>query len=337
MECFRVRYIVMIVVTGASGLVGANLVRALLFAHQRVRVVVHRESAAFQGLKVEQVKADLRDPDSLSKAFSHADLVYHLAGLITISGSDWVQAEQINTLGTRNVVDACLKNKVKRLIHFSSIEAVQQKPLNVPVNDDSPLVHSSEAPPYARSKAAAEIEVQSGIQRGLDAILMRPTAIVGPYDFKPSLLGQAIIKLASGHMPFLVTGGFDWVDVRDVVSAALSAARKAPCGYSYILSGHWHSISEMAQLLCDFGCKRTTRIVFPRFIAYPFAPLLEWAAKIHHSEPIYTRVSLRTLNSNHVISHERATRELGYEPRPISETLADTLHWFIEKNYLRVH
>lgn len=327
----------MIVVTGASGLVGANLVRALLDAHQRVRVVVHRESAAFQGLDVDQVKADLRDLDSLTKAFNHADLVYHLAGLITVSGSNWTEVEQINTLGTRNVVDACLKNRVNRLIHFSSIEALQQKPLDVPVTDDSPLVRFNSAPPYARSKAAAELEVRSGIQRGLNAILIRPTAIIGPYDFKPSLLGQAIIKLAEGNMPFLVTGGFDWVDVRDVVSAAITAARKTPCGRSYIISGHWHSITEMAQMLFDFGCKRTTRIVFPRIVAYPFAPLLEWTANIRHSEPVYTRVSLRTLNSNHVISHERATQELGYAPRPITQTLNDTLQWFIEKDYLRVN
>ena len=325
----------MIVVTGASGLVGANLVRALLDAHQRVRVVVHRESAAFQGLNVEQVKADLRDLDSLNLAFRRADLVFHLAGLITVSGSDWTQVEQINTLGTRNVVDACLKNKVNRLIHFSSIEALQQTPLNVPVDECRQLVNSNEAPPYARSKAAGEMEVQTGIQRGLDAILIRPTAIIGPYDFKPSLLGQAIIKLASGHMPFLVTGGFDWVDVRDVVSAAILAARKAPCGRSFLLSGHWHSIQEMARMLCDLGCKRTNRIVLPRAVAYPFAPLLEWAAKIQHTEPVYTRVSLRTLNSNHVISHERATQELGYNPRSVKETLADTLQWFIDKNYLR--
>jgi dihydroflavonol-4-reductase len=326
----------MIVVTGASGLVGANLVRALLNDHRRVRVVVHRESAAFQGLNVDQVKADLRDPESLTKAFNHADLVYHLAGLITVSGSDWLQTEQINTLGTRNVLDACLKNNVNRLIHFSSIEAVQQKPLNVPVNDRSSLVNPNGAPPYARSKAAAEMEVRAGIQRGLDAIILRPTAIIGPNDFKPSLLGQAIIKLASGRMPFLVTGGFDWVDVRDVVSGAILAARKAPCGSSYILSGHWHSISEMAQMLCDYGCRHTTRITFPRQIAYPFAPLMEWVAHIQHSEPIYTRVSLRTLNSNHVITHDRAKQELGYEPRPMAETLADTLNWFIEKNYLRI-
>jgi dihydroflavonol-4-reductase len=214
---------------------------------------------------------------------------------------------------------------------------LQQKPLNIQVDEDRQLVNFNEAPPYARSKAAAEREVQSGIQRGLDAILIRPTAIVGPFDFKPSLLGQAIIKLASGRMPFLVTGGFDWVDVRDVVSAAILAARKAPCGRSYLLSGHWLSIQEMARMLCELGCKRTTRIVLPRAVAYPFAPLMGWAAKIQHSEPVYTRVSLRTLNSNHFISHERASRELGYQPRPITDTLADTLQWFIEKNYLRVH
>jgi len=208
--------------------------------------------------------------------------------------------------------------------------------MNIPVDENRSLVISSEAPPYARSKAAAEREVQSGIQRGLDAILIYPTAIIGPFDFKPSLLGQAIIKLASGRMPFLVTGGFDWVDVRDVVSGAILAARKAPCGRSYLLSGHWQSIQEMAKILFDLGCERTNRIVIAREAAYPFASLMEWAAKIQHIEPVYTRVSLRTLNSNHVISHERASRELGYNPRPIMDTLADTLHWFIEKNYLQV-
>lgn len=326
----------MIVVTGASGLVGANLVRALLDAHQRVRVVVHHASAAFQGLKVEQVRADLHDQETLNNAFRHADLVFHLAGLITVSESNWSQAEHINTLGTRHVVDACLKNKVNRLIHFSSIEALQQKPLDIPVDEDCPLVLADQAPPYAKSKAAAEMEVQSGIQRGLDAILIRPTAIIGPNDFKPSLLGHAIIKLASGRMPFLVTGGFDWVDVRDVVSTTIRAARKAPCGQKYLLSGHWYSIKEMAKMISELGCKRTTRIVLPRAVAYPFAPLMEWAAKRQHSDPVYTRVSLRTLNSNHVISHERATRELGYQPRPIMETLADTLTWFIQRDYLQL-
>jgi dihydroflavonol-4-reductase len=324
----------MIVVTGASGLVGANLVRALLADRERVRVIVHRESAAFQGLHVDQIRADLRDPDSLDVAFRHADLVYHLAGLITVSSSNWKDVERINTLGTRNVVEACLKNKVNRLIHFSSIEVLQQKPFNTPVDENRPLVNPKDAPPYARSKAAAEMEVQSGIHRGLFAIFIRPTAIIGPFDFKPSLLGQAIIKLASGRMPFLVTGGFDWVDVRDVVSGAIRAARKASCGRSYIISGQWHSIADMANIVSRWGARGAARIVLPRVLAAPFAPLMEWAARLQQTEPIYTRVSLRTLNSNHVISHERATRELDYQPRPIKQTVVDTLQWFKDMNYL---
>ena len=324
----------MIVVTGASGLVGANLVRALLDRGLPIRAIVHKDVRALQGLDIEQVQADLLDEASLADAFKKADLVYHLAGLISVDDRSWEQVSRINIQGTRNVVEACLKSNIKRLVHFSSIEALQQEPLTVPVDEDRPLVDSPELPPYARSKAAGEREVMAGIERGLNAVIIHPTAVVGPNDTKPSFLGQAILRLATGRIPVLVSGGFDWVDARDVANGAIRAAEIAPKGRSYILGGHWHSVSEMAGMAARLmGCK-APQIEVPIWLAYQFAPVMGLFAHFNGSAPIYTRVSLRTLNSNHHISHERATSELDYHPRMLNETLSDTLQWFASKGYL---
>ena len=233
----------MIVVTGASGLVGGNLVRAQLSQGRPVRALVHHDRRALDGLDVETASADLNDPASLEQAFRGAQVVYHLASTISIRMDNWDELERVNVNGTRSVVEACLRCGVRRLVYFSSIHAYQQEPFDQPLDEGRPLLTDSSIPPYERSKAAAELIARQAPQRGLDTVIIIPTAILGPYDFRPSYLGQALQLLMHGRIAALVPGGYDWVDVRDVVNGAMQAERLAPSGARYILSGHWQYIA----------------------------------------------------------------------------------------------
>ena len=322
------------VVTGASGHVGGNLLRALLEAGRPVRALVHQDRRALEGLDLEVVTGDVRDQETLRRAFAGAEVVYHTAAYISILGDEWPLLQEINVLGTRNVVQACLACGVRRLVHFSSIHALEQEPLDVPVDESRPLVDSRRASPYSRSKAAGEREVREGMARGLDAVILYPTAIIGPYDFRPSHFGQVLLYLARGKLPALVAGGFDWVDVRDVVAATLRAAEVAPPGARYLLSGHRVSLPEIAALVEEFTGVPAPRLVLPLGLAKAVAPLATLAARLLRMEPLFTTVAVEALGGNPRVSHERAGRDLGYRPRPFHETIRDTLRWFVEAGRL---
>ena len=318
------------VVTGASGHVGNNLVRRLLSEGRQVRVLVHRNTSTFDGLNIEKVRGDICDADSLKAVFAGADIVYHLAARVSIESSGWETLHSINTEGTRNVADACIQQNVRRLIHFSSIDAIEQKPIHTPVNEKSPLAHSKQHPPYDRSKASGEAEVKAAIERGLDAVIVNPTAIIGPYDFQPSHQGQMLLSMARGSLPTLIKGGFDWVDVRDVVFGAMQAEKSALRGSRYILGGHWASLSEIARMVEGTTGVPSPGFTCPLWLASAGAPLVTAFEHLRGRRPLYTRASIIAINSNHNISHEKAERDLDYHPRPLELTIRDTLAWFAD-------
>ncbi len=335
MEGFNYR---MIVVTGASGLVGANLVRALinestLTDGRGIRALIHRDQRALQGLDVELVQADLNDPVSLVMAFRGADTVYHLAATISLSMGGYDRLTETNVEGTRKVLSAYRQCGVRRMVYFSSIHTRQQAPLDQPLDEERPLLDDPVAPPYERSKVAAELEVKRAVAEGMDVVTIIPTAIVGPYDFKPSYIGKALLLLARGNLPALVSGGYDWVDVRDVVQGAIQAARAAPGGASYILSGCWHSIPEVARMVDGITRRRIPRPVVPLALASLVEPLMRHVGRLNGSQPLYTRAMLTALQSNRQVSHARASRDFGYNPRPFKETLQDTLNWLLADSH----
>ena len=327
----------MIAITGVSGLVGANLARALLTRGQQVRGVVHRERRAVEGLDIRLFEADVRDQESLHRAFKGVDVVYHCAARISLELDSWSEVQAVNVMGTRNVVDACRACGVRRLVHFSSIHAFEQAPLDVPLDENRPRVSSDSASPYDLSKVLGEAEALRGIQQGMEVVILNPTAIVGPYDVYPSYFGQALLSLYRGRVPALVSGGFDWVDVRDVAYAAIEAGETAESGASYILSGHWRSVRQVADQVTELGGRRVPPLTAPLGLAYWALPLVTRLRRVNNTLPIYTRLTLDALRSNRLISHARASRDLGYHPRPFRETIRDTLDWFADNSYMDSH
>jgi len=325
---------VLAVVTGASGHLGASLVRALLDQGWEVRALVRSDTRALESMDIDLTPGDVLDKDSLRIAFAGADVVFHLAGRISIVGWDCCEVEAINTTGVGNVIDACLHTNVKRLVHASSFHACCQHPLEDALDETRPLLDGGRHPPYNRTKARGEKILMSAVRDGLDAVIVSPTGMLGPNDYKPSHFGATLIALAKGRLPALVSAGLDWVDTRDVAQGMIAASQEAECGSKYMLSGHWARLTDIARYIAGITGIKPPRLVLPMPVAKAVSPLAELYCRASGSRPLFTPISMKELESNPQISHAKASRELGYQPRPLEQTLDDTLNWFQAHGFL---
>lgn len=324
-----------VAITGATGHLGVNLARALVAKRYNVRGVIPGDDHNVKALGIESFKGDIRDPYSLNRAFAGAEVVYHAASIALTSETDWPILESINITGTRNVVEACLHCNVGRLVYFSSIAAILQEPMNTPVDELRPLAETDECPPLARSMAAAEREVRKGIELGLDAVLLNPTGLIGPNDYELSRAGQILLAMAQGKLPALVDGGYNFVDVRDVVRAALRAGDVAPTGAKYLLSGAWASFRELADLIENITGKSQIMLTLPSWLARGGGPVVSAFNQITRQRIAIPEIPFKDLGKcNTTIGHDRASAELNYDPRELSESLVDTLRWYQESGRL---
>lgn len=314
-------------VIGASGHIGNNLCRALLEKGYSVKALIHQAAASLEGLPVVQEKGDLLDPTSLRTFLTGCDTVFHAAGKISIDGDKDGMVYAVNVAGTKNVVEACLACGVHKLIYFSSIHALQQLPEG-PLDESRPLVETSPLL-HDQAKSDAEREVMKGIAQGLETIIIIPTAAIGPYDFQPSLLGQGLVALYNRKLPSLVDGGFDWVDVRDIAKAAMAAMERGKSGERYVISGMWKTVKDLAYLVEEATGVVPPKFTSPQWLAKMGMPLAKAMSKITQAPLLYTYETLEVLvRCNRNISSLKARRELGFYPRPLSETLKDTFDWY---------
>ena len=320
-------------VTGASGHLGANLVRALIDRKWKVRALIHHETRSLEGIDIERVTGDVLDEGSLKQAFAGTDIVFHLAGRISIVSWDRKEVEAVNITGVRNVVAACEATGVERLVHVSSFHAHRQEPLDEPL-DESRSLHEGRYPPYDYSKAEGERIVRTAVKKGLNAVIINPGGMLGPNDFKPSYFGSTLLSIAKGKLPALVDAGLCWVDIRDVAKGMIKACEKAEPGAKYLLSGRWVTLKYIAQQVAGITGVSPPRIVLPMWAAKAGALPAMLFDRIRGRRPLFTPISLKELESNPDISYDKASRELGYEPRPIEQALADTIAWFQSYGFL---
>ncbi len=319
-------------VTGASGHLGANLVRALLAEGHEVRALVRDDVRALEGLAVARVHGDVLAPQTLPPLVAGVELVFHLAGIISLVGDPDGLVTRTNVEGPRHVAAACLAAGVRRLVHVSSIHAFTGLPPEAPVDEARPLSDTEPHPAaYDRSKALGQREVMAAVARGLDAVVVNPTAVVGPHDFKGSRMGRVLVELATGRLPGLVEGGYSFVDARDVAAGMLAAAERGRRGEAYLLPGHWTSVAELARLVEGLGGARPPRMVTPWWVARGAAPVFEAWGRWRGTEPLYSAESLWTIRKHRNIRADKAARELGWAPRPFAETVRVSLAWFRER------
>lgn len=327
--------VVTVVVTGASGHVGSNLVRELLRRGRRVRAVVHQRQSGLEGLEVERVRADVCDPDSLRRALEGAEVLFHLAAIISIDGDRGGRVPAVNVEGVANVCQAALDAGVRRMVHVSSIHAFRQEPLEEPLDETRAQVADDRAyPAYDRSKARGEQRVRAAIERGLDAVIVNPTAVIGPNDFEPSRMGRTFLDYAHRRLPAMVPGGFDFVDVRDVVASALAAEEKGRTGENYLIGGHPLAIEELFALFERVTRVRPPRLTAPLWAARIGVPFVMAWGRLTGQEPLYTSDALHALGGNRNVRHEKAARELGHDPRPTHETVEAIHESFLERGLM---
>jgi dihydroflavonol-4-reductase len=323
-----------VAVTGAGGHVGNNLCRVLLGQSADVKALCHQDVRALENLPLNLLYGNVLDLDSLVMCFQGAEVVYHLASVISIDGDTQGNVREVNEQGARFVVEACLKCGIKRLVHFSSIHALRQTPVEQPLDETRSLVDETGSI-YDRSKAEAERIVLEGVQHGLDAIIVSPTAIIGPHDYKPSLMGRGLLALYRGSLPALVPGGFNWVDVRDVVHGAIQACTYGRSGERYLLPGTWASLRQLAEMVEAISGNPRPRFTSPFWLARLGIPFIRAYASLNGTRALYTSESLAALEgANRNIRHEKAAKTFKYQPRSLQQTLIDTFQWFRQAEML---
>jgi dihydroflavonol-4-reductase len=280
------------------------------------------------GLDVERVAGDILYPRSFERAFAGAYTVYHLAGLISIRPWRTKALHAVNVLGTRNVVNACLQCGVHRMLYVSSVHALVEPPHGTAIMEEAGCDPNRTVGAYAKSKAQATREVLEAVGRGLDAVVVFPSGVIGPYDFNRSEMGQLILDFAQRKLPAYIDGAYDFVDVRDVAAGIIRAAEKGRTGEGYILSGEVVSVAQLMASLQEITGVRAPSVRLPRWVAMTAAVFSPLYYAVAGTKPRFTTYSLQVLASNCQISCEKARRELEYAARPIRESLADAVEWF---------
>lgn len=327
----------MILVTGATGHIGNVLVRELLERGWPLRVFLlpGEDESPLAGLKLQRVYGDVLDLAALRRAMEGVEIVFHLAGLISILPGKDERLYQVNVVGTQNVVQVAQEQGVRRLVYTSSIHAIPPGAQGSIIDESIPIDPRGLRGEYDRSKALATLHVLAAANEGFPAVVVCPTGVIGPHDYRRSEMGKLILDSMRRKMHFIIDGAYDFVDVRDVARGLVLAAELGHPGEHYILSGERITISGLIAGVSQFTGLRGIQIMIPMGLARLAASLTGPLSALTRIKPRLTPYALNTVTANSIISHEKATRELGYEPRPLMTSIADSVSWFRENLHRR--
>ncbi len=327
-----VRQVERYLVTGATGLVGNNVVRRLLAAGHSVRVLTRPggDPRPLAGLPIEIIPGDIRDRAAVELACEGVDIVIHAAGHVAIGWTEGALHRDINVQGTRHVAETA-RRRGARLVHVSSVNALGLGALDAPADEEHALPGIVPVP-YVVTKRAADELVQEEIARGLWGVIVHPGTMFGPWDWRPSS-GKMLLEVTRFAL-FAPVGAGSFGDVRDVAASVVAAAERGSPGRQYILAGHnlplrmlW---KQIAALVGKPGPRLPMGPIF-RAIASPVCDVTTW---LRRREGAANSAVLALSRQSHCFSSQRAQRELGYAIRPLEETLTDAWQWLQEHGYV---
>jgi dihydroflavonol-4-reductase len=319
----------MILVTGATGHLGNVLVRELVSRGENVRVLIlpGESLKPLQGMLIEVIVGDILDREAVGKAMKGISTVFHLAGVIAIRPGMEAIMHRVNVEGARNVAEIALESGVDRLIHVSSVHAFRREPHGTVINEETPLALDSPLGSYDRTKAEGTRAVLDIVEKGLNAVIVCPSGIIGSHDYADSEMGKTLISFIRNKMSILFDGAFDFVDVRDVVKGLILARDKGLSGEIYILSGSQITIEKLHQLTVITSGKNRPYLKVPVKLALFAVSIIQRLFQWLKIKSSYTVYSLQTLIDNSLFSSEKAMHSLGYRSRPLSEAVSDFLAW----------
>ncbi len=319
-------------VTGSAGHLGSVLTQALLQAGKAVRaLVLPKEKYLPEGAEIHF--GNVCDKESIRACFEHLGgrslVVIHCAGIVSIASHFDQMVYDVNVIGTKNIVDLC-REYASKLIYVSSVHAIPEQPVGITMTEITEFNPDDVVGFYAKTKAEATNYVLAAAEQGLDACVVHPSGITGPFDHGRGHITTLVIDYYKRRLTAGVRGGYDFVDVRDVAAGIMAACDKGTRGACYILSNRYFSVRELLTLLHEITGKKKIKTFLPLWFVKATAPLAELYYKRLKQPPLFTSYSIYTLNGNALFSHQKATTELGYTTRDMRETLSDTVAWLKE-------
>lgn len=327
-------------VTGSTGLLGSNLVMALVAAGYEVKALARSRQKAeqlFRDTQVEVVVGDMEDVSAFAPHMTGSDALFHTAAYVREvfgPGNHWPKLEKINVQRTLELLTQAERFGVKTAIHTSSTSVLGLRADGTPADEHTPPDDYARNDPYARSKLLAEQGIMNFLKtHGLPVVLILPSALIGPQDLGPSASGQALIQILEGKLPILPPGGVSAVDVRDVVTAMTHAVERGRSGERYIVSNGYITFAQLVEIIGKlFGVP-----VPKRTVPYPILSVLaragELTSRMAGKPPQMSVNALKAMNRKHEVSAEKAIRELDVTFRPFEETVRDTANWFLANGY----
>lgn len=321
-------------VTGGTGFVGSWIARKLIESGHEV-VVMHRitsPQALIDDLPVEHAIADLDDVDALRIAVEDVDWVFHVAAISAYWRNDRDVIYRVNVDGTRNLLNVSEQAGVQRFIFTSSAAAVGWRDDNYPSDESTYFNLDPRLTPYGHSKFLAEVEVQRAIQRGLDAVILNPSVIIGPGDIN-QISGSLITEIAAERLPVMpMQGGVTVIDVRDVASSHVAAAEKAHTGERYILGTVNMSHRALINLIAKAVGKPAPEFPAPGFMVDVLAGLIDIGHLLHLPIPGDVESNQLRLSKREIyFDCTKAWRELHVPEIDIFESILDTYQWYQEQ------
>ncbi|MHB1314132.1 MAG: NAD-dependent epimerase/dehydratase family protein [Christensenellales bacterium] len=320
--------------TGAAGNLGSNVSRMLIASGETVRALVLNGDPAIVHIprEAEVCSGDVLDVSSLERFFAVPEgtdiYVIHCASIVALDPNYSQKVHDVNITGTQNILDQCVKHNVKKLVYISSTSAIPA------LSGGQPIVEVSRFDPrpivgyYGKSKAAASQLVMNAVsQYDLDASIVFPTGIFGPYDYGFGLITRNIINMVEGKIPAGVAGTFNSADVRDLAAGVISCCAKGRKGEGYIMGNKTVTMQDLFDAIAEAsGCRRVTTIL-PAGMARVLASIFETWSRITKKPTLLTKFTIYNLVRNNNFSSEKAAEELGYHFRPFSETIRDEVLW----------
>jgi dihydroflavonol-4-reductase len=324
--------------TGATGFVGAAVLRRLIEAGHNVRALVRPNSDRrnLSGLECETITGDLAEPQSLKPAVHGCEAVFHVAADYRLWVPDAEKMNRVNVQGTVDLIQAAAAAGVSRIIYTSSVATLRLRGDGLPSDETSHADLSVMIGPYKQSKFLAEQEVKRLVaQTGIPVVIVQPAAPFGPGDVKPTPTGRLVVEAASGRMPAYVDTGINVVHVDDVATGHLLAYKKGVVGETYILGGENRTLQWILKTIAELTGQSAPRLCLPHRLITPIAHTVEGIARRRGSgEPMITVDSARMARKLMYFSSEKARGELGYAARPAIEALSDAIEWFDQHGYI---
>ena len=324
-----------VLVTGATGFVGANVARRLVAEGHRVRVLARPASSltALEGCAVEVVRGDVLELDSVARAIQGCAQVFHLAADYRLWAKDPSEIYRNNVDGTRNMLEACVQARVERVVYTSSVGT-----LGVP-RDGSLGTETTQVSihdmigSYKRSKFLAERVAEEYVARGLPVVIVNPSNPIGPWEVRPTPTGQLILDYLLRRMFATLDTGLNLVHVADVARGHLLAAQRGHVGEKYILGCYNLSLTEIFRILESVTGIRAPRVRMPHALIYVVALVNEGVARATGRPPRVPLSGVRMARKHMYFSAAKAVRELGLPQTPVEPALREAVDWFVAHGY----